>query len=410
MAAAYTGEDSIEDNIKSIFHEQIMKEEPLRYKLTFRIDEKIYETIFSFSDAGVTNNCIELTYWGELLQSSLKSNSPSKKCFTPILEKVTLPVGITQTDILQVLSTKLKFAIMDAPRLSISDIARLPNPVTNSLIITPFSMWRLLRGEDTLYEKYGYTHPLLSPARETIKSLKWTTIRDSPVFQDATPPPGQTLQQLVDSVFPGLFDDNMSIAENMKKIPYIETDKLIVKHPSPSKREKIYRESPPFGMKYTLPYLIMESLYIGGYIPFLRIPELTVERTSEIWKKWNSRLQFISFERVMAGGRRRLLNMVNVGNRRNRASSAGCRCRIHHCSRCRINQHLLTIPPCYDNATPRKPSFLMRKKTQSSSNRRRWRTTYTQLRKEVREVALFTTGFQGAQPRPPNPATHYSFP
>lgn len=107
---------------------------PEPHLLRFTFDGRQFETSFIFkvhdgTDV-MTNNCITFSELKEL-ESDISANAPEKGCFRPMLSRANLPADVTPTDVLQTLSTKLKFAILPKKRLfTISDAARLPNPKT----------------------------------------------------------------------------------------------------------------------------------------------------------------------------------------------------------------------------------------------------------------------------------------
>lgn len=272
---------------------------PESYLLRFTIDEAPFETIFQIINddfgAGVlTNKCITLADFREL-ESGISSNSPAKGCFTPTLSRANLPADITPTDILQSLSTKLKFAILKKKSsFVISDVARLPNPAKGTPFTTQLSRWRIVRGERTLYEKYGYTAPDLEPYRELVRSTLWSEIMVAPT------PVGKTLQEIADEYYPGIFTPEKTIATAMQSVSLEDTERYI--QPGIAIRMVGAR---------TIVGLIMDALKAVKGIPPPTFV-VAISRSSDIWKAWDARLKFVSFEPIGAtatagqgGGRRR---------------------------------------------------------------------------------------------------------
>lgn len=281
MSAAIESPDetSIKEQIK---HFYLTQKDEKKYLLKFTFDGVTFETKLKISNSLISNKCILLIRRSNsnLFQSSIEANSDEKMCFNPILSKREyLPTDITQTDILQVFSTKLKFIATDAPMLSIVDGARLINPATKRESFTYFSIWRMLRGQRTLYEKYGYTNSELNNIRKAALETTWAEIKDI-VYGD------KTLQELVDSNYPGVFIDSSSIAAGMLQIPYDKADDLYVRRHG------------------VLTTLIMNALKSRGKISNTEEHRtLTLTRDSEIWKEWDSKLKLISIEPIMEGGR-----------------------------------------------------------------------------------------------------------
>lgn len=227
MTAAIAG-GSVESRIRAAF--DALKTDTLvrSYTLRFAMDGKEFTTLFRAvpDDHNLTNGCISI---GTTLESSISSNSPEKGCFTPTLSKDTLPAGVSQTDMLQTLSTKLKFAVSpDKPELVITDVARLVNPATGEKYPSSFSMWRLLQGKPTLYEKYGYTSPELGAMRARIGSATWGNVKGFSIFGR------ETLEAFVAREYPHHFEDDKLITESMKEISYEEANRVTVRHALPA--------------------------------------------------------------------------------------------------------------------------------------------------------------------------------
>lgn len=263
--------------------------------LTFTIGGKTYSTPCNFSDAGLDTGCIEIN---EIMESEISANSVEKKCFTPVLLKENLPKEVTQTDILQVLSTKLKFILAEIKdneneyelRVMLHDVARI-TPTK-----TPFSLWRLLRGEPTLYEKYGYISPSVDSFRRDViyAPITWKEIKDI-LFEM---PDGEKMDFVSILLKMGApeFHDDEPIYEYMRKINYEDSDKY-------KERLRINKDTT---IKETLPGFIfraIENVKGKDKMPWFTF---SVGKDSDIWKAWDNKMVFVSFEpKGVSGGRRR---------------------------------------------------------------------------------------------------------
>ncbi len=243
---------TIENNIYN-FAERA--NENSKFKLGFTFKGKYYSTTFVFNHDVLNNGCISL----QLIKLSehneydtnsyIKANRGNKACFEPRLETTETPVRITSTDILQVLSTKIKIILNKKLSPSIGDVATI-----NGVYISPY---RILRGYPPIYEKYGYKNKKIDNIRTNIlPKLKWYDIRDKMHIQ---------AKELIEKYNP-IIDDNDTILELMKNIPFDEEQKTNIS-------------------TYIL-YTII------GYIDSLDI----LDTKSPEWMQWSSFLKFVDFE------------------------------------------------------------------------------------------------------------------
>jgi hypothetical protein len=306
-------------------------EEPsAKYKLTFTFDDREYSTIFTFSEDGFTNGCIGVDYnpYDESdISSFIKSNSLDMKCFTPVLSKDNLPRDVTQTDILQVLISKLKFIYLGSNTISLINDAYVPNPKTGKRFTEQFSKWRLLRSEPTLYEKYGYiiSHKAsnfnensprpdldLDEYRSKLSELTWKDIKDDKIHP--------RIDETLESIWMKQYEPplpNETIPTFMKRLSLEDLEKLRIEIPQFKtvedeliEREKLERQGilPEFQhltYKYTIVGVIMNILEKRGIVfPGL---VLMLHKYSEKWNNWNRRLVLRSFDPILGkGGNRRL--------------------------------------------------------------------------------------------------------
>lgn len=314
--ATINTDSSISSTIRTLFreHKYGVKNVDESYKLEFEIGGKRYSTVINFYEGSmnISKNkkkvCISIEVGEEedTLESSIEANSMEKQCFNPVLVKDNLPEGITQTDIIQVLSTKLKFAALKRTiqTITLRDQAQLINPDTHKKSSDYFSSWRLLRGEPTLYEKYGYTNKDLDNIRRVVMTTKWKEIKDIQLYNDKK---NIKLNEFGDIL---KFNDEDTIDKCMKKIPYFEAEKFSVSNGT---------------KKITLIDMIVQALHKKKGIfqdgIFEKINELEVSRTSPIWNKWDRMMKFVSLKLenpIKEGGvrKKRRINTKKKSNTR----------------------------------------------------------------------------------------------
>lgn len=277
--------------ITSRFFSPERNKETFKYNLTFTFDDSKYSTVFLFDNQGITNGCVEITYEDpdspNDISSSIKSNSSLKKCFTPILSKDSLPHGVTQTDLLQVLISKLKFGYLRKPVISLIDNARVPNPVNGQMYKTMLSEWRLLRNEPSMYEKYGYTSSSFDLLRLRIRDVTWKDIKDSEI-----PHTGKTLMNIWSEIYGSTPKDDESIPAFMMRLSMADVEKSLTTVQSNTETRT---------MK-TIVHIIYDILKNRGiHLPSKR---LHLKNNSDVWKTWNARLLFRSLEPVAVAGAR----------------------------------------------------------------------------------------------------------
>ena len=281
-----------------------LRMKPTYHRLRFVVDGTYrFETIFRIEPDLITNKCIEYTYFSEL-DSKIGANAPGKDCFSPPLyDPKNRPAGVTTTDILQTLSTKLKFAILSTNSLTIHDSASLTNPATGEPFKAFLSHWRVLRGEKTLYEKYGYFAKDLDDYRTLVTTTRWGQIMDY-VTHD-----GYTLKTITETKFPGIFHPDRTIAECMLGLSLEANDSYVGKL-------KLFKTANII-IDATLVTFIFKAIYEKKKIHPPRF-ELTVYSDTPTWVEWSRRLQFEAFEPVtgMGGGSRSRRSQRRRGRQR----------------------------------------------------------------------------------------------
>lgn len=293
-----------------------------KYRLVFTFDDREYSTVFTISKDRFTNGCIGVNYNSydeEGISSFIGSNSSDLKCFTPVLSKETLPREVTQTDILQVLISKLKFIYLGTDTISLIDDAYVPNPTTGKRFTEQFSKWRLLRGEPTLYEKYGYitsdresdyteNSPRpnldLDAYRSQLSKVTWKDIKDDKIH----PRIDETLESIWAKQYE-LPSPDQTIPVFMKRLTLEDLEKLLVEIPRFETEEEEAIERKELESGGIPPHLTYTNTIVGVIMNILEkrgivFPGLVLmlHKDSEKWASWNRRLVLRSFDRVFGKG------------------------------------------------------------------------------------------------------------
>ena len=164
-----------ERELKDILYNSNVK----KCKLDFIFNKKASETVFNIERTArsliIKNECIKITHrlsgTKYEFSSLLKKDDEVKRCFEPALNvrarNNTKSEKGTMTDALQILATKISMSMPNYEKgsIEISDAAAI-----DDINITPF---RLLRGQNGLYEKYGYSSDALIEFKTFLKTLTW---------------------------------------------------------------------------------------------------------------------------------------------------------------------------------------------------------------------------------------------
>ena len=142
------GEKIVLEKLQAIFKNTIENRTPKKIQITFRANGINYEGFFdlNYTDSRLTftNPCSYLQYTYDTTypySTRINANRHKEACFMPRL------VG-PSADVLQILSTKLRLQIPDHGDITIIDEAEKDGVY--------ISKAKLIRGEPTIYEKYGY--------------------------------------------------------------------------------------------------------------------------------------------------------------------------------------------------------------------------------------------------------------
>lgn len=276
--------DTIEKAIQDKFKEYFKPSE--NYKITFTFEgtdneTKEYSTIFKFSYSGITNNCITISYKlddiddddSTQVSSMIRSNSDKSHCFTPSINiKANLPTGITQTDILQVLNTKLKILILGPDKdVTLADAAIVKDS-RNGKISAPLSYWRVVRGEEPIYAKYAYWNKDFFDISRFARERRW-----SEYIGD------ENIDNLLKKEYPDItIDKKDTIAKVMKKMGEKQTENM----------SKIVMD-----VFNKITYKMAE-IYNNSRLRWLGIPTYILIKTDRRWQNWNKLLKIVSFEQV----------------------------------------------------------------------------------------------------------------
>jgi hypothetical protein len=170
-------------------------------KIIIQFNGQDSTTLFKVRNDGnsitVYNQCISITYSLDnglyTFNSSLNKNDNEKMCFNPPLnvrkQGNANMTKYTMTDALQVLATKIKLAmtgIVDILKGKLTNV-KAPINIEDGATIKSMSIskYRILRGQDTIYEKYGYKSPELDKLKAYIKTLTLGDILDLFVMPNA---------------------------------------------------------------------------------------------------------------------------------------------------------------------------------------------------------------------------------
>lgn len=238
--------------------------------------------------------------------SQIHADDPAeKKCFDPPLTKTTIPDGYTQTDILQVFLTKLK--LLQTPDVYLLDAAKIRKMGYEEP--TYLSVWRLLQGQKSVYEKYGYLSSIYSRAyfdsmmshrqpaylaligedaighertfdivRRLVTTRKLKDFKVNDYYYEIK----AKLDWHYNTYFAkeggiAVFEEK-PVAELVSKIPYDRTSYQI-----------------RWGESSMIPILEALFILILG-LSFEYVGKLTLDADSAEWRKWDRELQFLSAE------------------------------------------------------------------------------------------------------------------
>ncbi len=281
---------------------------PGKIKISFESGSKKLSTVLNITIENniyrIKNNCIDIESTipvankNAIIKTIIARNTEERKCFTPILKsnnkRVNESIRRSTTDILQVLKTKLALCIPGVKDIFLTDAAHGTS--------TKISDLKILRGEDGLYERYGYKSDLFNTFKDLINETKWGDIYDEDISKielyiknlniinnsnmnnNNNSNISITLGDYILEKTGKTFDDDLPITEVMKEISNKDDDENDI-------------------TKYIIEILLSrnEGVFLGMY-------DFTLDKESPEWKKWDSEFKITSFElleEAAKGGRRK---------------------------------------------------------------------------------------------------------
>jgi hypothetical protein len=247
--------------------------------LKFVYNTKEYSITFdSDSDSHVVrviNTCLHIGYFKKdtKFSSAIETNSPKKKCFEPILKTNSRNAPEPRTkniDVLQVLKTKIALCLPnnDTP-IRLFDSARSDN-----VALSPFS---ILRGDDGVYEKYGYYSEDIDAIKDVIRATKWKNIAGSKKDKEEMPV-WATIYGGIQMFIESTYEEN-SLGELLPDTPLTSIMQKI--------SFEIENTGTASGVSEQLFEFIAERMGIDtSYIEYLLNPR------SQAWRSWNQKLRF----------------------------------------------------------------------------------------------------------------------
>ena len=259
-----------------------------RFRLRFSYNGRDYTTQLlakhNANEIQLSNMCLGALFSYELNEflGNIQADSPELACFDPILvSNARNKPGIrtTTSDVLSVLKTKLSLCFpVDAP-IGLSDQAE-----KDTITLTPF---RILRGGDALYEKYGYRSANVDMIKDRIRQARWGDLGEKAqvLIQHMYKKSQRAL--IAAGISPEYSDDTL-LTDILRPITYeIE-----------NKYNRKYLKDDPMGFSAEL---CMHFL--------LDMPEenrdvvnFHLDMADPVWLSWSSRLVFTGFDEVNVAG------------------------------------------------------------------------------------------------------------
>lgn len=301
-AAAGTSLTGLEMEVRRKISESLIADyntvRPIKYKLIFSVEDTELHGEFSYykesdeTGSVLENPCIMIYVKDisrcdnpDIFRSHIYSDKGKPyKCFTPDIEKIinkNSGKAYSNTDIIQVISTKLKLSICPDNALKIIDAARVANQDSF------FSLWRLLRGEKGIYEKYGYLSLKCDELREKASR---TTFSGLPPY----------IGKIAAALFPDRYAADKSVSEFMRSVDYNEiktlTNRFILGTVDKSEICHIYLKDEADDRDNILfNHINLTSLISRELISSEMPPELILDPKSEIWRYWDTKVKFINW-------------------------------------------------------------------------------------------------------------------
>lgn len=273
-----------------------------KFRLQFSYNGRNYTTQLlarhNANEIQVSNMCLGALFSYELKEfvGNIQADTPELACFDPMLvsnARNNPGIRTTTTDVLSVLKIKLSLCFpVDVP-IGLSDQAE-----KDTITLTPF---RILRGGDALYEKYGYRSANVDMIKDHIRRARWGDLGEEAQLLIRHMYTKSRRALISAGVSPEYSDDTL-LTDILRPITYEIENKYNHK----------YLKGDPMGFSAEL---CMHFL--------LNMPETNrdivnfrLDLTDPVWLSWSSRLVFTGFEEIVTGGggvrktRRRLQRQV----------------------------------------------------------------------------------------------------
>lgn len=234
--------------------------------------------------------------------SMISANSPENQCFTPVLvsnrENPNESLRVSSADVLQILKTKLQYLFPNPHGLpiSIQDAA-----TTKYVALTPF---RILRGENPFYFKYGFVYRNLRAIQDILPSVSWGSLRSKPYFGAIT------FEERIQQITNKRYRDEIPISDVLQDIPFdVESsaNEDLIRNYRPNTIKVLYNE---LMLSLSLLRTIAKE---RGYTEAQLSPlggegNLFVadhDPRSREWVDSSRRMMFTEFTPMVAGGKRK---------------------------------------------------------------------------------------------------------
>ena len=259
-----------------------------RFRLRFSYNGRDYTTQLlakhNANEIQVSNMCLGAMFSYELNEfvGNIRADSPELACFDPILvsnARNNPGIRTTSTDVLSVLKTKLSLCFPVNSPVGLSDQAE-----KDTITLTPF---RILRGGDALYEKYGYRSANVDMIKDRIRRARWGDLgeEEQGLIQHMYT---KSRRALIAAGVSPEYTDNSLVVDILCPITYeIE-----------NKYNRKYLTGDPMGFSAELcMYFLLDMPEENRDIVNFRL-----DVADPVWRTWSAALVFTGFEEIVASG------------------------------------------------------------------------------------------------------------
>lgn len=262
-----------------------------KFRLQFSYNGRDYTTQLlakhTNEELQVSNMCLGALFSYELNEflGNIQADSPELACFDPILvsnARNKPEFRTTTSDVLSVLKTKLSLCFpVDSP-IGLSDQAE-----KDTITLSPF---RILRGGDALYEKYGYRSANIDIMKDRIRRARWGDLGEE-VRELIQHMYTKSRRALVAAGVSPEYDDNTLLTDILRPITYEIENKY---------NHKYLPGETGFSADLFMYFLLDMPAENRDVANFL------LDSTDPRWLFWSSALIFTGFEEIVGvGGARR---------------------------------------------------------------------------------------------------------